>query len=232
MNNQAVNWNEFYAKADMMYPAEMVIRMFKGTYPNLNMDKPEQGDLIADIGCGDGRHIPLFRSLGMEVIGTEISEEICDKVRLNIGEDPSVSIISSMCHDLQIPDAVCDYAIAWNSIYYMNAERPFSEHVSEMKRILKPNGWLIVSVPKYPDCFIFDDSKEHDDGKNITIISEYFGIRHGEVMRIFKGRYDLEYAFRPEFDNFYHADIDINCFGLRYSWWVFAAQAVCSGSQQ
>ena len=43
----------------MPYPAEYVIRIFKGSYPKLNFDKKSyDGKKICDIGCGVGRNLP------------------------------------------------------------------------------------------------------------------------------------------------------------------------------
>ena len=43
-----------------------------------------------------------------------------------------------------------DYLLSWNSCYYMSAGNDinFSKHVAEMARVLRPNSWIICSVPK------------------------------------------------------------------------------------
>ena len=41
MSDAANQWTNFYTtNTEMMYPAEAVIRIFKGAYPNLKMPKP------------------------------------------------------------------------------------------------------------------------------------------------------------------------------------------------
>ena len=73
-NEQIKEWTNIYKQdCDMAYPPEYVIRMFKGVYPKLNLQRNGySGKSILDIGCGDGRNIPLFKQLGFKYIaGTE-----------------------------------------------------------------------------------------------------------------------------------------------------------------
>src|SRR5260370_40318642 len=64
---------------DYVYPIEFVVRAFLGNYPRHKTDKTTYpGQRVLDLGCGDGRNMPLLRNLGMEVCGIEISQDICD----------------------------------------------------------------------------------------------------------------------------------------------------------
>ena len=94
MPSDAANqWTQFYTETSgMMYPAEAVIRIFKGTYPNLKMPKPKRGDKILDVGCGDGRHFELFSDLGMELAGTEVTQEIVNSVAARLSEVGEIGI--------------------------------------------------------------------------------------------------------------------------------------------
>lgn len=222
--NQAATWTSFYLHTPVSYPAEAVIRMFRGQYPNLKMPKPHLGDVVVDVGCGDGRHLPFFRSLGMESIGIEVTKEIRDVVAKNIHEDEYTRVMVGTTDNIPLDDEVADYLLSWNSCYYMSlGSGDFSDNVMEMARVIKPEGWVIVSVPQ-PSCFIFENIEKIEDDRYVKIISEHFGLRGGERMRYFDNQRDLETAFTSHFDNFCHSSIDIDCFGLRYSWWVFAAQ--------
>lgn len=72
LREQTDNWNKTYTENEQMaYPAEYVIRMFKGSYPRLNLKMISGGDegkSILDIGCGDGRHLCFFNTLGFSRI--------------------------------------------------------------------------------------------------------------------------------------------------------------------
>ena len=222
MSDAARQWTNFYVdNPGTMYPAEAVIRIFKGSYPNLTMPKPKPGDSILDVGCGDGRHFLMLASMGLKLAGSEITQEIVDALypRLS-GIDVDLRV--GFCAGLPWPNATFDYLLAWNSCYYMAGVVTFEEHVADMARVIRPGGWLVCSVPK-TSCFIFKDSEFGDDGY-VTIANDHFGLRNGERMRWFEDAEGLEVAFASHFTNFCHASIDIDMFGLAYNWHVTVAQ--------
>jgi SAM-dependent methyltransferase len=221
-------WTDFYTKnPTQSFPIEGVIRLLKGSPPNQKMPRPSDGQYIVDIGCGDGGNFPLYHQLGLKASGTEITDEICSKTWTNLQnlEVPVTGILKGICSDLPFQNDVFDYAVSWNSCYYMNiGTGRFEDHVSEMARILKPNGWLICSIPNR-DCFIWDDSHVDPlDHRYRIIDNEYFGLRSGERMRCFSAVDELQNEFSTHFANFSHATIDTDWFGIRYSWHVFTAQ--------
>lgn len=226
MSDAANQWTKFYTgNVDMMYPAEAVIRIFKGSYPNLTMPKPKAGQSILDVGCGDGRHFPLFASLGLQMAGSEITQEIVDALAermLSADLATGLDLRVGTCASLPWPDATFDYVMPWNSCYYMDPDGKFLDHVAEMARVLKPGGWIVCSVPK-TSCFIFKDCEFGADGY-VTIANDHFGLRNGERMRWFEDADDLQAAFDSHFTNFSHASIDIDMFGLAYNWHVFTAE--------
>jgi SAM-dependent methyltransferase len=218
------NWESLYSEiSEIAYPAEGVIRILKGTFPELNMPQITGGRIL-DMGCGDGRHVPLLTSIGMEVCATEISEKICDELRKYfIKSDIELDVRSGTCAELPFDSFSFDHILTWNSCYYMSTDDlEFSTHVEEMARVLKPEGWLICSVPKHNN-FIFKGSVETKTGYR-TIRDDYFKTRNGEVMRCFGSRRELELEFSTHFFNFSHADIDLDWFGLDYRWHILVAQ--------
>lgn len=224
MSDAARQWTNFYsANTEIMYPTEAVIRIFKGEYPNLKMPKPKAGDSILDVGCGDGRHFPLFQSLGMKTVGSEISPEIVATVRERLkGLDVILGV--GTCARLPWATGIFDYLLAWNCCYYMGQGGKFEDHVAEMARVIKPSGWIVCSIPK-ADCFIFKGCEAlASDGRYVIIRDDYFGLRNGEVMRRFVDLTGIEDEFEGHFTNFCHADIEIDMFGLAYNWHVFTAE--------
>lgn len=229
MTDQKDNWTKFYTgNSTMAFPPEGLIRVILGgPYPGQKMPKPQPRQVIVDVGCGDGSSFPLYRRAGLHAWGIEVSEEIAASTRSRIGTpgDGYGDIFIGTCSSIPLSGNFCDYLVAWNSCYYMSlGTGKFEDHVSEMARILKPDGWIIVSVPR-PDCFIFDDIETVDGTADyVRIRSEYFGLRSGEIMRFFGNRPALELAFSSHFTDFSHSSIDIDWFGLRYSWFVFTAR--------
>lgn len=227
MNYSAVDsWNSVYLSGHhMAYPAEGVIRIFKGSFPTLKMPRPVAGQSIIDVGCGDGRHFPLFASLGLQSFGVEISESIVKNCALSlkkIGIDVEISLGSNA--KLPFTENFSDYLLSWNSSYYMSLENAsYSDHVSEFARVLKAGGWLVCSIPK-ESCFIFDKSEKSEFEGYRIIRNDFFQKRNGEVLRCFSGEEEIRSEFENDFTNFCFADIHMDWFGLSYHWHVFVAQ--------
>jgi len=209
----------------IMYPSEYVIRIFKGSYPRLSFTKDYFVDKkILDLGCGDGRNIALLNQCGFKVYGGEISQEIVDKIKFNLQQEgikgPEISVSTN--DSIRFPQAFFDYLLSWNACYYMQNQRDFNVYVKEFARVLKPNGYLVLSIPK-KTCFIYQDSEALTPGYQL-IKNDFFGYRNGEVFRIFQDEAEIEQAFAPYFKNFIFGSIEDDCFGLNYHWHLVVCQ--------
>jgi SAM-dependent methyltransferase len=213
-------WTKEGAKKSMFYPSEYVIRIFKGNYPNLLMSKPQPGQSVLDVGCGDGRDLPFFASLGLDVFGVEISAGIIEQIRdrmVPFGIDAEHLQVGS-CADIPYEDNRFDFVVAWNSVYYMSRDSvDFTRHADEILRVLKPGGWLVLSVPK-STAFIFEGSEPSGQDGCRIIRKDPFGLRVGEIMRVFDSGDELAGYFEKQCDVFCHASIHDDCFGLAYHW--------------
>jgi ubiquinone/menaquinone biosynthesis C-methylase UbiE len=212
----------------MSYPAEGVIRILKGSFPDLKMSTPVCGRIL-DLGCGDGRHFPLFAQIGLTAYGTEISSSICEKLikQLNELKIPFSEILKGTTNCLPFEDMFFDYLLTWNSCYYMSVSETldFTSHVAEMARVLKKNGWIICSIPK-KSSFIFKGSTPAKVAGYRVLAKDPWGTREGEIMRCFETRNEVESEFSKWFTGFCHADIDMEWFGLSYHWHVFVARRI------
>lgn len=130
----------------MMWPAEWLIRIFKGSYPNLNLPKNYTGKKILDVGCGDGRNLLFLKSLGFKIYGTEISQEIVKRVRENLKMFGIVdaNIVVGTNAYLPFENDFFDYIVSWNVIYYMSSARGFEKHVKEHARVAKEGVFDLV----------------------------------------------------------------------------------------
>jgi len=225
--NAKKEWERLYGpESRIAYPAEGVIRILKGTFPTLSMPKPTEGNIL-DLGCGDGRHFPLFAQSDLDAFGIEISNEICTNVSANLSKSgiPFENIKTGTADNIPYDDSYFDYLLTWNSCYYMSATKSldFSLHVDEMSRVLKKDAWIIASIPK-KTSFIFNESIPHDNPGYQIIAKDPFNLRNGEILKCFDDCRELEDAFSKRFYSFSHADINMSWFGLNYHWHVFVAQ--------
>lgn len=221
----SASWNNIYGKgADVAYPAEAVIRVFLGEFPKLLFDKNFSGKKILDLGYGDGRHFPLFKRLNLKLSGVEITQEIVDNtLRKETFKDYDLDLRAGSAGNIPFDDDVFDYLISWNSCYYMSKDNlKFEGHVGEMLRVVKKNGWVIVSVPA-PTSFIFKSSEDMGNGY-VVIKDDYFGARNGEIMRCFTDVDDLVSEFEDRVADVSLATINMDWFGLDYDWYVMVAR--------
>lgn len=215
------SWSNVYSKYSLSYPSEYLIRMLKGAYPKLNFDKSRYKEQsILDIGCGVGRNIVLFNSLGFRnVSGIEIDNAVVDQAKsmmqdLNITSDIRVGTNDNIPFDSENFDIV----VSWNVCYYMGENLDFNKHISEYSRVLKPGGLFIFSVPK-KSCFIYRDAEKYSDGY-LTITNDPFEVRNGTVLKYFENEEDFKATFSNEFKDFVFGSINDDCFGLDYHWHI------------
>lgn len=210
------------ATQGMSYPSEYVIRIFKGTYPRLNLDKKSfKNKKICDVSCGDGRDLAFLKSCGFDVYGTEITEGMVKLIRKNVPALKTSHIKIGTNESIPFKDNFFDYLFSWNACYYFGKTKDFDRHVQEFARVMKPGGTLVLSIPK-KSCFIYKGSEESKPGYQI-IRNDPFGVRNGEVLRMFQGEDEIQQAFSASFTDFIFGSIEDDCFGLDYHWHI----AVC-----
>lgn len=217
-------WTQSFRKHSMAYPAEYVIRIFKGTYPRLKLSQNVFTDKkICDISCGDGRNTAFLKTCGFDVYGTEITPEIVDKARENLRKSGIVDVTVKVGTNdsIDFKDNFFDYLLAWNSCYYMGEGRDFSRHVLEYTRVLKKGGWLIFSIPK-KTCFIYQGSRKLNNGYRV-ILKDPFNVRNGSVLKCFEGAKDIQENF-SSFKNFTFASVEDDCFGFNYHAYLVVCQ--------
>jgi ubiquinone/menaquinone biosynthesis C-methylase UbiE len=223
--NAQQEWTkDILCENEMSYPSEYVIRIFKGNYPRLSLNKNFQGKTVCEVGCGDGRNLVLLKRCGLGISGTELTEEILDRVRSNLrgAGIQEVDLRVGTNARIPFPDNSFDYLLSWNACYYMGQEPDFEGHVREYARVLKPRGFLVLSIPK-ESCFIYKGCEPYRD-RYVIIRKDPFDIRNGEIFRIFSGEEEIEEAFSPYFDSFVFGSVHDDCFGFEYHWHLLICQ--------
>jgi ubiquinone/menaquinone biosynthesis C-methylase UbiE len=108
----------------------------------INSTSPNEGSIIADIGCGTGHHVANLSSKNLNVIGVDISQSMIKKAKedypngnFQVGNALDISLfkMNSLTHIL------CLYF----TIYYFKDKRIFFDNCMDW---LMPGGYLIVHL--------------------------------------------------------------------------------------
>lgn len=100
-----------------------------------------RGKAVLDIGCGNGSFLSSLQKHGWIIYGTEMSPE-----NHLIDKKISSKIYRRDLPDCRFPDTTFDLITLWHSMEHMEYPRLY---LSEIKRILKDDGFLIIEVPNF-----------------------------------------------------------------------------------
>lgn len=117
----------------------------------------ETGNLrICDVGCGTGRNMELLDRFG-DVVGVEPEGpglSICR--RRGLGDE---RVRAGTATDIPFPDGSFDLVTAFDVLEHLDDDH---EGLREMRRVLKPNGHLLLTVPAYRFLWsVHDESLGH-----------------------------------------------------------------------
>lgn len=222
MQEQAsqTNWADFYARRGTAgrYPTEWVVRTLAGgNYPGLKLDKAGyRGARILDMGCGDGRNLPLLLDLGFEVHACEISPQIVkDLEALSQELHWPVRFAVGLNTHLPYPDRNFDYLLCCASCYYLDGTATWPAVRKELARTVKPGGLLIANFPD-ENNFILADSVRLPDG-SLRITRDPYGLRNGSRFVAANNTTDLRTLLEPEFRVLANGHQDDDFYGIRVS---------------
>lgn len=225
MSNESINkhYTEYYLKKNYtnMYPTEFVVRTFLSFYPNLHMDKLSKGDKVIDVSCGDGRNTLFLMEQGYDVYGTEITQPIVDaaQTRLDfLAQERGLNkakISVGRNNSLPYQDEFADTLLACYCAYYLDDGSEFEDTLREYSRVLKKDGYLIVSLLE--NGYITQGGDDKGDG-TIIVRNDPYNNRNGCCLKVFRSIQEIQSAFSECFYNF--------SFGMEQSDWYGISQKV------
>ena len=119
-------------------------------YNNLNL---REGQLMLDMGCGEGRHsIGALLETPASIVGMDLSfdtSELSTSCTFGLGN----------INDIPLQDSSLDAVICSEVLEHVDSP---NESVRELVRVLKPGGVMALSVPRYlPELICWKLSKEY-----------------------------------------------------------------------
>jgi SAM-dependent methyltransferase len=211
-----------------VYPVEFVVRAFLGRYPRLpNEVREYRGKHVLDLGCGDGRNMPMLANLGMRVHGVEISESICDLTRRRmqaLGVDAEIRVGRN--HQIPFENACFEQLLACHACYYVDPGTTFRHNLLEFARVLKPGGRFVFSAPM-PSTYILRDAVDLGDG-HFEVANDPYGLRNGYVLKCFADENEIAHGLSPYFEDFAVGGCRNDFWGIEEHVWTVVCRRTSS----
>jgi len=105
-----------------------------------------QGNIVLDIGCGNGNLFPVYSTkLGTDgvIVGVDKSQELLREA-IKEGTTPKMLLNLDINNSLPFIDKIFNYAISTFAIYYVDDSRAI---INEIKRVLKLSGEVLLIGP-------------------------------------------------------------------------------------
>jgi ubiquinone/menaquinone biosynthesis C-methylase UbiE len=146
------------------------------------------GGTVLDIGCGTGETMALLRELGAaRVAGTDLSDHALAHARSRGGP-----VAAALAEALPFPSACADVLVSADVIEHVDDDRVA---LREYRRVLRPGGTLLVTVPSYAWLWC-----EHDDRaghRRRYRLTELRDAVHGGGFRVERSSYYFSFLVPP-----------------------------------
>jgi SAM-dependent methyltransferase len=109
----------------------------KGKVSLLNKEQNSKGKLL-DIGCGTGDFLVEAKNQGWSILGFEPNSD-AKQLAANKGVSFTEDIFT-------LPENTFDAVTMWHVLEHVPN---LTEYIANLKRIVKPNGTIIIAVPNY-----------------------------------------------------------------------------------
>jgi len=115
----------------------------------INLFKKNKVKKVLDLGCGSGRHIVLLSKEGFDVYGMDNSESGLKHTRSWLNElKLKAKLKNSSCYKpFPYKDNTFDAIISTQVIHHAKLKE-INFCISEIERVLKPNGLVFITVTK------------------------------------------------------------------------------------
>jgi ubiquinone/menaquinone biosynthesis C-methylase UbiE len=135
------------------------------------IDSTSKDSVIVDVGSGNGRHLIPSAKQCKHAIGIDISREMLKVIQEKINDEKisNTILIHSTAENIPIKDNSVDAVLYIATLHSIPGRENRIKSLKEIKRILKDDGKLIVSVwSKYQDKFRKDFLKKSLTDKKKT----------------------------------------------------------------
>ena len=103
-----------------------------------------EGKRVLDIASGEGYGSALLAKIAQSVVGVDISQEAVDYAEKEYSSYQNLKFLIGSCDSVPLEDCSIDVVTSFETIEHHDKHK---EMMQEIKRVLKPDGVLIISSP-------------------------------------------------------------------------------------
>lgn len=136
-------------EAFLRYPADWIIR-FHNMFLKKNIPMDSR---ILDYGCGSGNNSIFFLQKGYSVFGVDVAPSFRSLVGKNLELNnlsnsllENFKLIEPDSINLDYPDNHFDFVFSNQVLYYLPTEEHLKNVCTEIKRVLRPNGFVFFTM--------------------------------------------------------------------------------------
>ncbi len=127
----------------LMNPPEEYVEFFKVEEDFLKKNIKKE-DVVLDIGCGNGRVMKILSGISKKVYGIDNDESAVELCKDNLKGFENVEVSLQDAEKINFKDGFFDVVIC--SEVFVNFGKTKFKILSEIKRVLKENSFLILNV--------------------------------------------------------------------------------------
>ena len=120
---------------------------------------------VCDIACGEGYGSALISSVAKAVVGVDIDKETVQSAKKKYQAFSNLKFVTNNALQTQFKNDEFDVVVSFETLEHLVEH---NELLTEFKRILKPNGLLIISTPD-KNAHSDSDVENHYHEKELTL---------------------------------------------------------------
>jgi GT2 family glycosyltransferase/SAM-dependent methyltransferase len=124
------------------------------------------GKTVLDMASGEGYGSAMLANVAEKVIGVDISAEAVQHARKRYPKENLTYMVGN-CADVPLPDASVDLVVSFETIEHHDRHQ---EMMREIKRVLRPEGLLLISSP---DRYYYSIEPEYQNPFHVKELYEH-----------------------------------------------------------
>ena len=155
---------------------------------------PKEGKYVLDLGCGTGRITYKLVKAGCKVVGVDFSTEslkVCEQRCSEFHNKNNLHLIRADVCNLPLKDCYFDKCVSAEVFEQIPSEKERLRMLSEIRRVLKFNGKLVLTTYNYSLRKIIGRKRETHSNDLYFYRYDYFGLKK-IISFVFRGGIKIE----------------------------------------